>query len=216
MWALVFFSACRLNPLVDDYNFDEKTLCKEMSEIFVEDAETGLCVFETNDTRYLSENGFTFWYAPYKNVGEKLENICIDLRKESGRQEAGYGIVFGLQEIEGQEFLITVLINTKGMYTIGKVWDGHFEYIQDWKNFHSIKKGYGVENKIEIFFDEENAQFVLKINECNVTMFTVSENIAFKDSRYGYAVVLSHSENFPLNSCKVFYKLLNFKNRSAI
>ena len=127
--------------------------------------------------------------------------------KESGRTEAGFGLVFCEQEIEGKPFMLAVLINANGYYTVGKVSDGVFCHINDgWKNSSFINKGYGIKNTISVAYDTGTRNFILKINGYEITSFTVSEQISFKNSRSGFAAVVANNENFPDKPVRVTFE----------
>jgi hypothetical protein len=187
----------------------EETVVEEESSLYTEDtdADGETFVFETNDTRYLNEAGYTLWTTRYVNESDAFEPIRVTLCKESGRSEAGFGIVFCSQEIDGKPFLLTVLINTNGLYTVGKVVDGVFSYMKSgWNNSNYINNGYGIRNDLAISHDVENNNFILEINDYEITDFTVPDGVSFRGSRWGFAVVISNSEDFPRSSVKVSFE----------
>lgn len=140
------------------------------------------------------------------NAAESFEPLSVETAKESGRAEAGFGIVFCVQKIEGRPFMLTVLINAGGYYTAGKVFDGAFSHISgDWKSSGFINRGCGIKNTIAVSYDEGRRNFLLRINGHEVTEFAVPEETAFKDSRSGFAVVIAHNENFPDIPVKVMF-----------
>ena len=103
--------------------------------------------------------------------------------------------------------MLTVLINANGYYTIGKVYDGVFRHINEgWESSKYIKRGLGIKNLINITYDENNTNFTLKLNGCEITNFSVEEEILFRESKSGYVVVIANNENFPKNSVKVFFE----------
>ena len=121
--------------------------------------------------------------------------------------EAGFGLVFCEQKIEGKPFMLAVLINANGYYTVGKVSDGVFCHINDgWKNSNFINKGYGIKNTISVAYDSGTRNFILKINGYEITSFTVSEQISFKNSRSGFAVVIANNESFPDKPVRVTFE----------
>ena len=103
--------------------------------------------------------------------------------------------------------MLAVLINANGYYTVGKVSDGVFCHINDgWKNSNFINKGYGIKNTISVAYDTGTRNFILKINGYEITLFTVSEQIAFKNSRSGFAAVVANNENFPGKPVRVTFE----------
>ena len=66
--------------------------------------------------------------------------------------------------------------------------------------------GQGVNNKMSVTYDSESKLFYLYINDYKVTSFSTSENITFKNSKSGFAVVIANNETFPSNPVKVTFK----------
>ena len=93
---------------------EEIPAIEEENSLYTDETETGIYVFETNETRYLNRNGYTVWTTKDINEADSFEPITVSVMKQSGRSEAGFGIVFCSQEIDDKPFLITVLINTNG------------------------------------------------------------------------------------------------------
>ena len=90
---------------------------------------------------------------------------------------------------------------------MGKASDGVFCHINNgWKNSNFINKGYGIKNTISVAYDNGTRNFVLKINGYEITSFTVSEQISFKNSRSGFAVVIANNENFPGNPVRITFE----------
>ena len=205
----MFFTSCGLSPFEEDRGSvkTEKTKIEEGSSLFTSDEENKVFTFETNDTKYLGADGYTLWTVLNVNTGESFNPLCVEMTKESGRSEAGYGIVFCSQELEGKPFMLTVLINANGYYTIGKVMDGVFSHINDgWKNSDYIFRGIGARNTLMVTYDSSSKNFMLKINGYKMTSFTVSENLAFKNAGNGFAVVIANNESFPEKSVRVIFE----------
>ena len=180
---------------------------EENSLYTTDETETGIYVFETNDTRYLNKNGYTVWTTKDINEADGFEPITVSVMKQSGRSEAGFGIVFCSQEIEGKPFLITVLINTDGLYTVGKVVDGVFSHLnKGWQGSYNINRGYGIRNVINVSYDDDKKYFLLMINGNETTVFTVSEDFTFKNSRSGFVTVIANNEDFPRKPVKVTFE----------
>ncbi len=196
--------SCKL-PLFEpiDEITDEKTetYIEENSSLF--DEIDNRIIFQTNNTRYLQQNGTTLWCVKKKNESVGFEEIEVTVSKLSGRQETGYGIVFLQQEYEGKDFLLTVMINTKGEYIFGKVIDGKFTCIKNWQTSPYLNMGYGIKNKIGVTL--EKGSFCIKLNNTKVADFSITENIQLKDSKSGFVVVVSGNERFPENSVNVVF-----------
>ncbi len=209
MSVLVFFTACDFSAYneEDEHTLPEQPAAEEKTVLFEEDEQKSCYVFETNDTDYLTANGYTLWSLPYVNTEDDFVPYTVRATKQSGRSEAGFGIVFCEQEIDEKPFMLTVLINSNGLYAIGKIADGVFYHINDgWKKSDYIYSGSGVSNSISVMFDSESKAFILRINNYDITTFTISENISFKNSRAGFAVVIAGNEDFPNNPVKVTFE----------
>ena len=207
--AIALLASCGPAPLEEASAPEsmEQTSVKEESSLFTADLQSKIFTFETNDKKYLGERGFTLWTVQGTNGSDSFEPVEVKLCKESGRTEAGFGIVFCEQETGGRPFMLAVLINANGYYTVGKVCDGVFGHINDgWKNSNYINKGHGIKNTIAVAYDAGTKNFLLKINGYEITSFTVSEQIAFKDSRSGFAVVIADNENFPGKPVRVTFE----------
>ena len=159
------------------------------------------------DTKYLSENGFTLWTVPNVNASDDFSTVLVEAVKESGTAEAGFGVVFCERQVNGKPFMMAALINANGFYTVGKIVDGVFSHVNGgWKSFNLINRGMGVKNQIEVSFDSNSRNFVLKLNGGVATEFAAQEEIAFKGSRSGFAVVVANNEKLPSNSVKVTFE----------
>ncbi len=212
--VLVLFSilaSCTLTPFGEDapeeLQQEETAVIEEESSLYEEDDCSGKFVFETNDTRYLNDAGYTVWTTNHVNESDGFEPITVSLSKESGRSEAGYGIVFCSREIDGKPFLLTVLINTMGMYTAGKVVDGVFSHINGgWKSSAYINRGYGTKNLMTVSYDSGKKNFLLSINGYDIAAFTAPEKMEFKDSRSGFVVGIAGNEDLPRTPVKVSFE----------
>ena len=207
--SLALFSSCGPAPFEEGENLVNpgQTSVQEESSMFEKDEQNKIFTFETNETKYLGAKGWTLWTVPNVNTSESFNPVAVEVIKESGRTEAGFGLVFCEQKIEGKPFMLAVLINANGYYTVGKVSDGVFCHINDgWKNSNFINKGYGIKNTISVAYDTGTRNFILKINSYEITSFTVSEQISFKNSKSGFAVVIAHNEIFPGKPVRVTFE----------
>lgn len=206
---LPVLASCSLTPFGNETPEEpipgEPSVITEESTLYNEEGEK--YVFETNEIAYLTESGYTIWTTRHLNESDAFEPISVRMCKDTGRAEAGYGIVFCSQEIKGRPFLLTVLINNNGMYAVGKVTDGVYSHLnKEWKSSSYINRGWGVWNKIDVSYDDSEKNFQLKINGHDITTFTIQENIKFKDSRWGYVAVIAANEDFPNNPVKVTFE----------
>lgn len=206
---LTIMTSCELAPFEEGQNpvNPEQTNVQEESTMFEEYEQNKTFIFETNDTKYLTPNGYTLWTVPQINTSENFNAISVKVTKESGRTEAGFGLVFCEQNIDEKPFMLAVMINTNGLYSIGKIYDGVFSHINNgWLKSDHIYSGLGVPNDISITFNNTNKNFTLTINNYEITSFTVNEKITFKNSRSGYVVVIANNESFPSKPVRVTYE----------
>lgn len=208
--SIILLFSCELSPFAREKETinPEQTNVKEETSLFnQENSDDQSYEFVTNDTRFLNRNGYTFWSVPYVNAHDDFEPVTVTVCKESGRTEAGFGIVFCKQDLNGKSYILTVLINGNGLYTVGKVIEGSFYYLdKGWKASDSIRRGQGVNNKMSVTYDSESKLFYLYINDYKVTSFSTSEDVTFKNSKSGFAVVIAKNETFPSNPVKVTFK----------
>lgn len=198
--VISILTSCSLQPFEDTSDESgtdiEHTAIEEDSSLFTQGSNESQFIFETNDLKYQKEKGYTLWCTKYKNTGEKFEPFCTTVSKESGKSECGFGVVFLQQKTDETDFLMTVMINTKGQFIIGSVSDGKFTTIKNWQECPYLLKGNGIKNKIEVYQKEETI-FVLKLNDYEVCDFTIPKNILIKESQNGYVTVIAQNENFP-------------------
>lgn len=210
IFCLLIFS-CGMSVLnygqenTEDENINLATI-KEENNLFIEEEKSENYVFETNDKKFLLHNGCTLFTTPFKNSSSTFKTFCVDVCKQSGDTSAGYGIIFCRQIIDEKEFMICVLINTKGDFIVGKVIDNHFERICKWTKSKYLKLGYGINNKIKIEFNLESKEFNLYFNSKMEYTFSIEENISFDENKSGYVVILSDIEKFPIVPVKVIFK----------
>ena len=207
--VISILTSCSLQPFEDTSDENAKdiehTAIEENSSLFTQGSNESQFIFETNDLKYQKENGYTLWCTKYRNTDERFEPFCTTVSKESGKSECGFGVVFLQQKTDETDFLMTVMINTKGQFIIGSVSDGKFTTIKNWQECPYLLKGNGIKNKIEVYQKEEPV-FSLKLNDYEVCDFTVQENISIKESRNGYVTVIAQNENFPDTTVRTIFE----------
>ena len=207
--STLLLASCMLSPFSSENNNDEKgennSFIEENSSLFTE-SKNNIFTFETNNSSYITKNGYTIWCVNQTNTSENFDEINVTVYKSRGNSDAGFGIVFLKQIVDKKDFLITAMINTKGQYIIGKVIDGNFLAISEWKTSSRLYSGYGVKNIVSVSYDEENADFVLCFNDQKESIFKIDEEINFKNSQSGFVAVISGSENFPSTPVKIVYE----------
>lgn len=196
--------SCKLQPFPEEDDIEDDIVgnITEATELFSGNGEE--FIFETNETKYLSDYGYTLWTLTECNESESFNAIDVDVYKSSGNPGAGFGVVFCNQEIEGKNYMLVVLINTKGQYLIGKVIDGNFQSFSQWKSSPYIRRGYGVVNNIKINY--EDASFILRINGYEITKIKDSDHVVIKGSKSGYVAIIDRGESFPQVQVKIVYK----------
>lgn len=204
------FLGCQLpynNKEVDNDNIVNisNSQIEENNDLF-DIQENGGYVFNTNLPNYITNNGYTIWCRKNINESVDFEIVEVQVCKNSGSANTGYGIVFCCQEIDGKDYMLTVLIDTQSNYIIGKVINGEFITISKWTNNKSIKSGYGIYNTIKVDYNNVDKVFNLSVNNTTITSFSVTENLTFKNSKWGYVAVISNVEKFPSESVEVIYK----------
>lgn len=207
LFSVFLLVSCELEAIRNiDTEIPEETTILEESELFNLDDESNSFIFQTNENKYLTDNGYTIWTAETINSSDFFEPITTTVFKESGRSNAGFGIVFCNQKIDEKPYLLTVLINTEGYYTVGKVINGFFIPIINWTATNLLNKGFGTKNSISIFYSSEDKKFFLNFNGIKETEFSPTEELVFKNSKSGFVVVIADNENFPANPVKVSFK----------
>lgn len=182
------------------------TTIEENSELFEKKNISDEIIFETNETNFITTKGYTILSTPYVNESNNFSGLTVQVYKQSGELNGGYGIVFCRSKIESKDFMLCVLIDTKGFFTVGKVYDGKFTQIKNWTKSNYLRTGYGIKNLIKVTFNKENNNFQLYFNGSLAYNFKVEENISFKDSKAGYVVVISDTEKFPVIPVKVIFE----------
>lgn len=212
--SLAIFASCGLEPFEEDSadsgvveTETEASSMSEESSLFLEDGDSGKFIFETNDSSYINEDGYTIWTTRDTNEGDAFAPVSVTVSKESGVSEAGFGIVFCAQEIEGVPFMMAVLVNANGMYTVAEVVDGAFSHLDGgWKYFSGMRRGYGIRNEIAVTYDGGTDEFLLLINGESVKSFSVPEGALFRGSKSGFVVVIADNENFPDEPVRVVFE----------
>lgn len=209
----VFFLSCgtevysdnEISPVIDSSSKIEQT-----DELFTKsDTNENLYTFKTKNKSYLNSKGTTLWSVKKKHSeDETFSSRTVRVVKESGSANAGFGIVFCVQEseIKGVFNMLTVLLNTNGQYAVGKIIKGNYTNLQWWTDSKFINRGYGAINYIHIEYNPETTEFSLKLNGAEVFKFSdsgTSPRLCSGDD--GYAVVIDGKENFTFSNTKVTF-----------
>ena len=207
LFIALLFVSCELEAIRSFENeVPEETELLEESELFNLDDESNSFIFQTNESKYITENGYTIWTAETINESSNFVPVSATLFKESGKSNAGFGIVFCCQKIDEKPYMLTVLINTEGYYTVGKVIDGYFIHIINWTSTKLLNKGFGTKNTVSVSYNTDDKKFSLSFNGTKETEFSPTETLVFKNSKSGFVVVIADNENFPAIPVKVSFK----------
>ncbi|WP_407427403.1 hypothetical protein [Treponema sp.] len=214
-FLLVALLGCSLSPRTEETensascetNSTESTAVIEDSNLFESNSENNSSyIFFTNDSKYITSNGYTFWFPAHESSADSFETVEFSAYKESGRTESGYGVVFCNQDLDGKDFLLSLMINTRGQYIIGKVYDGEFSTISTWKTSSLLHKGIGIRNTVRIDYDDVKKLFIFYFNGYYAGDFSPVENVSITGGKTGFVVVVSNLENFPKTPVKVIFE----------
>ncbi|QQO10752.1 hypothetical protein [Breznakiella homolactica] len=190
------------SPRTDSDSDPGKTF-EENSELF-EKKDSGAIVFETNERKYESERGYTVWGLK-EGKQEPFAARDVEMVKVRGYAGAGYGIVLchGKETGSEEESMLVVMINTEKEYTVGKVVDGVFTYIEPWTYTDALDSGYGAKNRLRIERDG-SGEYTIKINGAEMEKGFRDENDPVKTGGDdGYIVVLSPRDRFGQEGVRV-------------
>lgn len=206
--TILFFYTCKLPQFENESENIElnESYIEEVTELFIKENNSEKYIFNTNEEKYLTNKGYTIWTTTSVNTTKSFETIEWLIQKESGNEDSGFGLVFCEQNIEDKKYMLCVMINTQRQYIIGEVKDGNFITLIDWESSPYLNKGFGIKNKINVSFNEEKNYFEIKFNDAYITEFKSNENICFENSKQGFVVVISNTENFPQESVKVIFE----------
>ena len=165
---------------------------EENSSLFVEEIDTGIISFETNDTKYTGEYGYTLW-SQDDLVPDPFTHLNVTLKKISGNDAAGYGVVFGSHD----DTMLVVLIDTQKEFIIGELTGNLFTELQPWTNSSNLIPGNNQENIIDISYNSGTGDYSLSFNGQTPVTFRDDEEPFHTFGKDGYIVVISPLDNFP-------------------
>ena len=186
----------------DEYN----NIMPKVTDWFVESEapdERKKFVLKTNDSKYLIPGGYTAYKITDKAT---VNSVTADVSKQHGSSTAGYGILFAMRKKNNSDYMLSVMINTQRMYSIGKFAEGNYIKIKDWTVSNCLKGGYGVSNRISV--STSNKIITVKLNGVEVYTFqdTPTESTpALTTGAHGYVAVIPENENFPESFMEVLF-----------
>jgi len=196
------FTGCPITPTPTEIkNPLDSTPIEENSSLFVEEIDTEIISFYTNDTKYTGEYGYTLWTQD-DPVQDPFSHMNVTLKKISGNDVAGYGVVFGSHE----DTMLIVLIDTKKSFIIGELTGNLFTELQPWTNSLDLIPGYNQENNIDISYNSGTGDYSLSFNGQVPVPFRDDDAPFHTTGKDGYIVIISPLDNFPNIPVSVTFK----------
>lgn len=182
-----------------DLSLLNNPVLEENSSLFDLDTVTGIVSFETNNTLYSTEYGYTLW-TENNEEQNPFTNLNVTLSKLGGNSDAGYGIIFCSYD----ETMLVVLINTKKEYIIGELTGNLFTELVPWTHISSLKAGLNQINTINISL--VSGEFSLTFNAGESITFSDTDEPYHSYGKDGYIVVISPLDDFPNFPVSVTFK----------
>jgi hypothetical protein len=179
----------------------------EVESLFVPSADTpGLFEFETRDSAYIADRGFTIWTLKAEPQDPFVSRTAV-LNKLSGNPAAGYGLVFCRHEADerADETMLVAMIDTEQEYLIGEAVGASFKVIVPWKYSALLKYGYNQANAIGLSLDGEARVFTLSVNGRAVEEFSAMESDYDLGGSNGFIAVISPKDDFPDKPVRISY-----------
>ena len=104
--------------------------------------------------------------------------ILADIKKESGIQNNGYGIIFARADSNNQNLFY---VNGNGSYSINKMKNGKDNFLKEWVSSSAIRKGNGAYNVLKIVKNGSKLEYYI-----NNTKVYTDYNPEFFGDRLGY------------------------------
>ena len=197
---LISITGCPVTPESPE-NLDllDNPVVEENSLLFDLDTSTGVISFNTNDSKYINEYGYTLW-TENNEVQNPFTSLNVTLSKLGGNSNAGYGVVFCSYD----NTMLVVLINTKKEFVIGELTGNLFTVLQDWTEAASLNAGLNQINVIDIVLVA--GEFFLTFNSGETIVFSDTDEPYHSYGKDGYLVVISPLDDFPNVPVSVTFK----------
>lgn len=192
----------------DDWQNIEDTEFEEVSSLFDLQVD-GSIIFETNDPRYWSSEGFTLWTIDgnYAAVATPFNGSSCTVSKSSGHYYTGYGILFcSGKNSDDQDAMYTLMINTRQQYAVGKAINGEYISIQSWTGFAGLRYGYGASNTLKVSYNEAQGIYEVYLNNEKVFEFNTQPDVPVSGGS-GYIAVISPYDKFPDDTVRILYNV---------
>ncbi len=203
LWLLILFISITACPVTtespEDLDLLNNPVIEENSLLFDLDADTGVISFNTNNSKYISEYGYSLW-TENNEIQSPFTGLNVTLSKISGNSDAGYGVVFCSYD----DTMLVVLINTKKEFVIGELTGNLFTVLQEWTEVASLNSGLNQINTINISL--VSGEFSLTFNEGETIVFSDTDAPYHNYGKDGYLVVISPLDTFPNVPVSVTFK----------
>ncbi len=213
--TLFFISSCDVPVDHDWYEREDWSYAatnhgsgiKMLTDWFAESEASGnkkKFVLRTNDRKYLMPGGYTAYKITDKT---NVSSVTAEVSRQSGNSIFGYGIVFAMRKKDNSEYMLSVMINTQRMYTVGKFAEGNYITIKDWTPTDCLRGGYGITNKISVSVASDKS---IRVSLNDVAVYTFKDTPygtapALSTGAHGFVTVISEVENFPESFVEVTF-----------
>lgn len=161
--------------------------------------QEGFYRFTTAHKAYYGRN---YWLWNHDVEVKPMDYVETTVKKVSGSEKAGYGIVFCLQKDDWHCFY-RLLINTKGQFSLAKK-NGEgknaYQLLLDWEKSKHIKKGYNTENTLKVVRNSRYSppRFEIYFNNDQEAAYHFKDSY-FAGGYFGFYVQIgsSEDEDFP-------------------
>jgi hypothetical protein len=146
--------------------------------------------------------GHGFFYYSYSSEQAPMDTVETQVKKISGSSNAGYGIVFCLQNNKNYYRL---LIRTDGSYYVRKRVDGSLSTVISSNVSDALNVGYDTINHIKVAYDDATSVFTIYFNGILETSFN---DTSFSSGYSGFYAMIGQvdQENFPDEPVDVRFK----------
>jgi hypothetical protein len=124
-----------------------------------------------------AKGGFSSTIVKYIDTSRDFK-ILADIKKESGIQGNGYGIVFGRKDKDNQNLFY---VNGNGSYSINKMENGQNNFLKQWAKSSAVRKGNGGYNVLKVVKVGNKLEYYI-----NNTKVHTDYNPKFFGDRLGY------------------------------
>lgn len=186
---------------------DDGTPAAIVTEKYTKQSD-GSYFFSVNDTKEIDSDGKTYYCCNATPAGTGVFTYTVKLRKDSGAQNGGFGVVF--QKTDSKNFWV-FNINVLGSYYLAKVVDGGINEMSSlsWVFSPFLTPGYGKTNEIRIAYLGNNS-YTIYANGNTVVSYTDSKwQPALTNGCFGLDTVIMPNESFPGTPLTVRYEVVS-------